>query len=72
MIGAVARFERSLISNARANGKILGRQPLGKLTRKEIAEKAMRVRKGALQSLGEEIWSLSVDSPQTVRGTGCH
>jgi DNA invertase Pin-like site-specific DNA recombinase len=45
MIGAVAQFERSLIAqrvrsglaNARANGKILGRPPLRKLTRKEIA-----------------------------------
>ena len=46
MIGAVAQFERSLIAervrsglaNARANGKILGRPPLRKLTRKEIAD----------------------------------
>jgi DNA invertase Pin-like site-specific DNA recombinase len=45
MIGAVAQFERSLIAervktglaNARANGKVLGRPPLRKLTRKEIA-----------------------------------
>jgi DNA invertase Pin-like site-specific DNA recombinase len=45
MIGAVAQFERSLIAervksglaNARANGKILGRPPLRKLTCKEIA-----------------------------------
>jgi len=45
MIGAVAQFERSLIAervksglaNARANGKILGRPPLRKLTRNEIA-----------------------------------
>jgi DNA invertase Pin-like site-specific DNA recombinase len=44
MIGAVAQFERSLIAervksglaNARANGKILGRPPLRKLTDKEI------------------------------------
>jgi DNA invertase Pin-like site-specific DNA recombinase len=44
MIGAVAQFERSLIAervksglaNARANGKILGRPPLRKLTRNEI------------------------------------
>lgn len=45
MIGAVAQFERSLIgervrsglANARANGKILGRPPLRKLTRQQIA-----------------------------------
>src|SRR6266481_4238088 len=45
MIGAVAQFERSLIAervrsglaNARANGKILGRPPLRRLTPKEIA-----------------------------------
>src|SRR6266446_2080556 len=45
MIGAVAQFERSLIAdrvrsglaNARANGKILGRPPLRKLTKTEIA-----------------------------------
>jgi len=45
MIGAVAQFERSLIAervrsglaNARANGKVLGRQPLRKLSRKEVA-----------------------------------
>jgi DNA invertase Pin-like site-specific DNA recombinase len=45
MIGAVAQFERSLIAervrsglaNARANGKILGRPPLRKLTRTEVA-----------------------------------
>jgi DNA invertase Pin-like site-specific DNA recombinase len=46
MIGAVAQFERSLIAervrsglaNARANGKVLGRPPLRKLTGKEIAD----------------------------------
>jgi DNA invertase Pin-like site-specific DNA recombinase len=46
MIGAVAQFERSLIAervksglaNAKANGKILGRPPLRKLTRKEVAD----------------------------------
>jgi DNA invertase Pin-like site-specific DNA recombinase len=46
MIGAVAQFERSLIAervrsglaNARANGKVLGRPPLRKLTRKEVAD----------------------------------
>jgi DNA invertase Pin-like site-specific DNA recombinase len=46
MIGAVAQFERSLIAervrsglaNARANGIVLGRPPLRKLTRKEMAE----------------------------------
>jgi len=45
MIGAVAQFERSLIAervrsglaNARANGKVLGRPPLRKLSRKEVA-----------------------------------
>src|SRR6266849_2630130 len=46
MIGAVAQFERSLIAervksglaNARANGKILGRPPLRKLTKTEVAD----------------------------------
>ena len=46
MIGAVAQFERSLIAervksglaNARANGKVLGRPPLRKLTRIEVTE----------------------------------
>ena len=46
MIGAVAQFERSLIAervksglaNARANGKTLGRPPLCKLTRREVAD----------------------------------
>jgi DNA invertase Pin-like site-specific DNA recombinase len=46
MIGAVAQFERSLIAervksglaNARANGKVLGRPPLRRLTRKEMAD----------------------------------
>ena len=46
MIGAVAQFEKSLIaervksglSNARANGKILGRPPLRKLTRTEVMD----------------------------------
>src|SRR5258705_1840089 len=45
MIRAVAQFERSLIAewvrsglaNARANGKILGRPPIRRLTRVEIA-----------------------------------
>lgn len=53
MIGAVAQFERSLIgervksglANARANGKVLGRPPLRKLTRKEVA----KLRKQRLQ-----------------------
>jgi DNA invertase Pin-like site-specific DNA recombinase len=55
MIGAVAKFERSLIAervksglaNARANGKILGRPPLRKLTRKEMAD---------LRGLREQGW----------------
>ena len=46
MIGAIAQFERSLIAervrsdlaNPRANGKILGRPPLRKLSRKEIVD----------------------------------
>jgi DNA invertase Pin-like site-specific DNA recombinase len=46
MIGAVAQFERSLIAervksglaNAKANGKVLGRPPLRKLTRKDITD----------------------------------
>lgn len=53
MISAVAQFERSLIAervksdlaNARANVKILGRPPLRKLTRTEVASlKRQRVR----------------------------
>jgi DNA invertase Pin-like site-specific DNA recombinase len=52
MIGAVAQFERSLIAervksglaNARANGKILGRPPLRKLSGKEIALRRLRRR----------------------------
>jgi len=54
MIGAVAQFERSLIAervrsglaNARANGKILGRPPLRKLARKEIADLRRRRTQG--------------------------
>jgi len=46
MIGAVAQFERSLIAervrsglaNARANGRVLGRPSLRRLTRREIAD----------------------------------
>ena len=62
MIGAVAQFERSLIAervksglaNARANGKILGRPPLRKLTRKEIADlrRQRRTREGDVPNLG--------------------
>jgi DNA invertase Pin-like site-specific DNA recombinase len=53
MIGAVAQFERSLIgervksglAHAKAKGKVLGRPPLRKLTRKEVA--ALRQRRQA-------------------------
>jgi DNA invertase Pin-like site-specific DNA recombinase len=46
MIGAVAQFEKSLIAervksglaNARANGRILGRPPLRRLTLKEVVD----------------------------------
>lgn len=53
MIGAVAQFERSLIgervrsglANARANGKVLGRPALRKLTPRQTAElRRQRVR----------------------------
>ena len=71
MIGAVAQFERSLIAervksglaNARANGKILGRPPLRKLTDKEIAS-LRRQRKHAkvtfrflAKTFGVSVWT---------------
>ena len=71
MIGAVAQFERSLIAervksglaNARANGKILGRPPLRKLTDKEIAN-LRRQRKHAkvtfrflAKTFGVSVWT---------------
>ena len=62
MIGAVAQFERSLIAervrsglaNARANGKILGRPPLRKLTRQGNCklEKATQTREGDVPIFG--------------------
>jgi len=71
MIGAVAQFERSLIAervrsglaNARANGKILGRPPLRKLTRKEIAELRTQRRDGKVtfrvlaKKFGVSVWT---------------
>ena len=71
MIGAVAQFERSLIAervktglaNARANGKVLGRPPLRKLTRAEVAElKRQRRRENTpfrelAQKFGVSVWA---------------
>ena len=71
MIGAVAQFERSLIgervksglANARANGKILGRPPLRRLTRKEIAHlRRQRAREKVpfrilAQTFGISVWT---------------
>ena len=71
MIGAVAQFERSLIAervkaglaNARANGKVLGRPPLRKLTRGEAAElKRLRRREKTpfrelAQKFGVSVWT---------------
>ena len=70
LIGAVAQFERSLITervkagleHARKNGQILGRPPLRKLTRKEIAQlradRAQRVPFRALaQKFGVSVWT---------------
>ena len=70
MIGAVAQFERSLIAervrsglaNARANGKVLGRPPLRKLTRKETAELRTQRRHGKVtfrilaKNFGVSVW----------------
>jgi DNA invertase Pin-like site-specific DNA recombinase len=71
MIGAVAQFERSLIAervktglaNARANGKLLGRPPLRKLTQQEIVElKRLRRRENTpfrelAQKFGISVWT---------------
>ena len=71
MIGAVAQFERSLIAervksglaNARANGKTLGRPPLRKLTRIEVAElRRQRKQRGVpfrdlAQKFGVSVWT---------------
>ena len=71
MIGAVAQFERSLIAervksglaNARANGRLLGRPPLRKLTRKQVAElKRLRRRENApfrelARKFGVSVWT---------------
>jgi DNA invertase Pin-like site-specific DNA recombinase len=71
MTGAVAQFERSLIAervkaglaNARANGKILGRSPLRKLTLKEIAELRTQRRHGKVtfrilaKNFGVSVWT---------------
>jgi DNA invertase Pin-like site-specific DNA recombinase len=71
MIGAVAQFERSLIAervksglaNARANGKTLGRPPLRKLTRTEVASlKRQRVRdkvpfRRLARDFGVSVWT---------------
>ena len=70
MIGAVA-FERSLIAervrsglaNARANGKILGRPPLRKLTHKEAADlRRQRLQKklpfrALAEKFGVSVWT---------------
>src|SRR5450631_628376 len=71
MIGAVAQFERSLIServksgldHARKNGQILGRPPLRKLSRNEIKELRMQriLRKTPFRALakgfGISVWT---------------
>jgi len=71
MIGAVAQFEKSLIAervksglaNARANGKILGRPPLRKLTPTEVASlKRQRVREKVpfrrlARDFGVSVWT---------------
>jgi DNA invertase Pin-like site-specific DNA recombinase len=71
MIGAVAQFERSLIAervrsglaNARANGKVLGRPPLRKLTHKEVASlRRQRVREKLpfrvlAEKFGVSVWT---------------
>jgi DNA invertase Pin-like site-specific DNA recombinase len=71
MIGAVAQFERSLIAervksglaNAKAKGKILGRPPLRRLTRTEVASlKRQRVRdkvpfRRLARDFGVSVWT---------------
>ena len=71
MIGAVAQFERSLIAervksglaNARAKGKVLGRPPLRKLSRKESRElKKERVQRNVpfrvlAKKFGVSVWT---------------
>jgi DNA invertase Pin-like site-specific DNA recombinase len=71
MIGAVAQFERSLIAervksglaNARANGKILGRPPLRKLTDKEISNLRRQRKHGKVtfrllaKTFGISVWT---------------
>jgi len=71
MIGAVAQFERSLIAervksglaNARADGKVLGRLPLRKLTRVEVAElRRQRTQRGVpfrhlARKFGVSVWT---------------
>lgn len=71
MIGAVAQFERSLIgervksglAHARASGKILGRPPLRKLTKNEIAQMRRERRQNRLpfrtlaEKFGVSIWT---------------
>jgi DNA invertase Pin-like site-specific DNA recombinase len=71
VIGAVAQFERSLIgervksglANARAKGKVLGRPPLRKLTRNEVAEMRRQRQQTKLpfrtlaQKFGVSIWT---------------
>jgi len=71
MIGAVAQSERSLIAervksglaNARAEGKILGRPPLRKLTRTEVAElRRQRTQRGVpfrdlARKFGVSVWT---------------
>ena len=71
IIGAVAQFERSLIgervrsglANARAKGKVLGRPPLRKLTKAQIAEMRQERRQNGLpfrtlaRKFGVSIWT---------------
>jgi DNA invertase Pin-like site-specific DNA recombinase len=77
MIGAVAQFERSLIAervksglaNACAEGKVLGRPPLRKLTRAQKFElrQQRRQHKDSIQNSCQKPWRVSLDGSQTVR-----
>jgi DNA invertase Pin-like site-specific DNA recombinase len=83
MIGAVAQFERSLIAervksglaNARANGKVLGRPPLRRLTHKEVADlRRQRVHeklpfRALADKFGVSVWTAhSLCSGRVARG----
>ena len=78
MIGAVAQFERSLIAervksglaNARANGKVLGRPPLRRLSHAERRRlRRERVQHDVPFRILAEIWGIGVDGSPDVRGS---